>query len=507
MPPPRSARWIKPLASVCFGLALFNAGLAAMVLAGSGRPSLREAFTDRGVRDELIAELASHTRGVFDSHPDPDVGYRLLPRLSGVEFKGALLHTNSLGLREDEFALPKREGNVRVVLLGDSFVQGFGVDADDRMGVVLRKWLRAGDPDFAGRIEVLHVGVGGWNTRNECAFLRRQLSEFAPDLVVQLSVSNDLDDGTGVRGFGGRARFDSRRRDRADSRVYNEFTSELLGEASANYLIHGVDWESQHRFAEARDQVARLADEVEGLGAKYVFAGSWGGLNARLRSAFGPELGEERMLYVPSEFSQDRAHWVAPNDSHWNERGQELFATMLWAVIRERDLLPMLSLTADPERERRGRALIEAGHAEAHAVDNPWGLPDGVVGPRVDFRDPTREQLMQIHGGVDAAGHVSPYGSLLLAAPPDAAFLSIRGSALDRPELDGLQVRVFLNAVPIAGFELDASDPIDLRLPLPESVRGATWLSVRFLADDWGYRGAERQRCVAFRLDSVAIEP
>lgn len=49
--------------------------------------------------------------------------------------------------------------------------------------------------------------MGGWNAVAECAYLRRLLSELAPDLVIQVLVSNDLDDQMGARGFGGLAAF------------------------------------------------------------------------------------------------------------------------------------------------------------------------------------------------------------------------------------------------------------------------------------------------------------
>ena len=61
-------------------------------------------------------------------------------------------------MREQEYEIPKFSGTARIVLLGDPFVFGLGVNADERMGVFLEQELKRRS-SFKGAIEVLQIGV------------------------------------------------------------------------------------------------------------------------------------------------------------------------------------------------------------------------------------------------------------------------------------------------------------------------------------------------------------
>ncbi|MEO1086975.1 MAG: hypothetical protein AAFY88_22295, partial [Acidobacteriota bacterium] len=160
---------------------------------------------DEDTRRQVVLQMAASNAGLFDAHPDPDVGRLLTAERGDFEHLGVRVDTNRFGLRERDYAVPKPAGTTRVVLLGDSMVYGLRAAADDRMGVVLERELtgrRAGGG--GGDVEVLHLGVPSWNARNQAAFLRRQLSLIEPDLVLHILVPNDIEDDFGVRGFGAR---------------------------------------------------------------------------------------------------------------------------------------------------------------------------------------------------------------------------------------------------------------------------------------------------------------
>src|SRR5204862_4136075 len=53
--------------------------------------------------------------------------HRLRPNFSGM-IRGARFTTNSRGLRDREFAVPKPAGVFRIAVLGDSFTEGSGLD-------------------------------------------------------------------------------------------------------------------------------------------------------------------------------------------------------------------------------------------------------------------------------------------------------------------------------------------------------------------------------------------
>lgn len=99
---------------------------------------------------------------------------------------------NSLGLRGRERTYAKPDGVRRVLVLGDSFVEGAQVH--DSQGLVsrLEETLNETEP---GRYEVLNGGVGGWGTGQQYVFLANEGYRYEPDLVlIVLYLGNDIYD-------------------------------------------------------------------------------------------------------------------------------------------------------------------------------------------------------------------------------------------------------------------------------------------------------------------------
>jgi hypothetical protein len=497
-------RWIALLASSTLALFVFGSWLAWRYV-GSTKPfDLDAAVRDPGLRKELIERLVARSKGIFDTHPDPDVARVLQPGLENVGFEGTSVSSNEWGVREASYRLPKPPDVVRVVLLGDSYVFGYGAHANERMGVHLRQFLNQQALSFPGNVEVLHLAVGSWNAVSECEFARRQLSELAPDLLVQLLVTNDLDDNPGVRGFGARASFAPRTPERTDAMVSLTYPVEFTRKGNTNYLLEGVDWESRERYAELARHVERLARAVEANGGRYLLVAHWAGYKAKLRRFLGDGLREDQLLWLPDLFQTNKNLWVGPEDPHWNGAGHKLLAELLFGVIRGRSLLPVLQLKPWPAVERKADALEKDGHAQAHAEPPAayWGPRRPVLG-RLVFAPPTAESLRQVYTGIDQRGRVSPYAAVLLAGA--AGRLVLRGRSLDRPELDGVEVAVFVDELQVGSFELRSGLKIDHAWPLPAELRGREHVAARFVTPDWVYAGDQGRHCVSFTLEELAL--
>jgi hypothetical protein len=104
---------------------------------------------------------------------------------------------SSIGLRDDEVAIPKPPGTFRIVLLGDSFVEGAQVSVGQPSSEVLERALNA-LPTGAGRptrYEVVNAGVGGWGPGEEYLWLKTEGLGLQPDVVIQqLYLGNDISD-------------------------------------------------------------------------------------------------------------------------------------------------------------------------------------------------------------------------------------------------------------------------------------------------------------------------
>lgn len=101
-----------------------------------------------------------------------------------------IFHANSLGLRGPERPFAKQESTRRVVVLGDSFVAGYGVADEDVFTARLEHSLNDSGPP---RTEVINVGRTGSSTIREYDLYQMIGRRFQPDFVVlAYFLGNDL---------------------------------------------------------------------------------------------------------------------------------------------------------------------------------------------------------------------------------------------------------------------------------------------------------------------------
>lgn len=118
-------------------------------------------------------------------------GWRLSPgaHMRAVDSDRRLTYrveVNSLGWRDPERSRTKAAQVKRVLLLGDSFVFGTGVEMGERMGDLIDRGL--GD-----RVEVVNAAVAGWGTDQQYIYLNREGFALHPDVVVlSLSLGTDV---------------------------------------------------------------------------------------------------------------------------------------------------------------------------------------------------------------------------------------------------------------------------------------------------------------------------
>lgn len=505
---PRShLRWTVFFASLslALGLALLWALLQRPDLSSLLAPESRQRLLDDPrYHGEIVAELVSSAWGFWDSHSDPSVGRVLQPSLRGKIANQVAISTNACGMREREYALPKPAGLLRVVLLGDSLVLGWGCPQDQRMGVFLERFLEERARDGHPEIEVLHLAVDSWNVLAECEYLRRQLSLLRPDLVFHLTTNNDTDDVQGTRGFGVKARFTDLHRLRADVQIQGNYPRFALNRKTGTPLIYGVDWEGRERLRVARAAVLRLRAAIEAQGGRYVMVLHW--------SACAPAAGEQlvqgfpprQLAVLTREFWNRQELWVADQDPHWNPEGMREVAELLYGLIQRRALLPGLALPSAPEADRMVDECETSGlELLGQGVGDAW-LEALRIDARVDALALAQEEPGHFHGGIDAQGRLGPYASLLLVNHRARA-LAVRGRGLERPEIDGLVLKVYADEVLLHEFAVRAGQPFAGRWPLPPEFDRREAIDARFEASDYAYVGEDLQHCVSVQLESVAL--
>ena len=125
----------------------------------------------------------------------PDASGRLIKPEFDVEYR-----INSFGLRDREYSRLKPPGTRRLLIFGDSFAEGWGVQMEETVGRRLERELNSTQPDFAN--QVLNFGVAGFGTDQELLYFDQLGRHYEPDHILLLFYPNDLLNNLSKRGIG-----------------------------------------------------------------------------------------------------------------------------------------------------------------------------------------------------------------------------------------------------------------------------------------------------------------
>jgi hypothetical protein len=287
---------------------------------------------------------------------------------------------NSKGLRDREFAYEKPAGTSRILVLGDSFTCGYGVDADETYAKVLERLLGAGGASIASagaagaagsKWEVINAGVGSTGTAHQLAFFETEGYKYGPDIVVLGFFQNDFTDNLAS----GLYTVEAGRLVKHDARTtiwrriqgivchvpgYNTFfaSSHLLNFAKVRVARRhyqqlgtrydqpggqlGADTERQAQALEItkalisalRDTCARHQSRLVVLLIPKIDYGEW----PERTLALMEHMRAEGIAYIDLAAAfraEDAAGTVVsyPADHHWNAAGHDLAARMLYEFL------------------------------------------------------------------------------------------------------------------------------------------------------------------------------
>lgn len=123
---------------------------------------------------------------------DPLLGWRKIPNITGEHHTSeyrVLEQINAMGIRGPEYPLKKDSGEYRILVLGDSFAEGYTVSFKDLFSEVLKDSLRRKCPN--SDFEVINTGTGGYSTDQELLYFENEGVRFQPDFTILLFCTND----------------------------------------------------------------------------------------------------------------------------------------------------------------------------------------------------------------------------------------------------------------------------------------------------------------------------
>jgi lysophospholipase L1-like esterase len=111
-----------------------------------------------------------------------------IPGSSGIGRAGTYIHINSAGFRDTEHSLNKQVGIRRIMVIGDSFTFGSGVNLEDTYAKQLEQLLQRANISC----EVINCGVIGYRMWQNFEVLKRKVVPYQPGLVILGVFLNDI---------------------------------------------------------------------------------------------------------------------------------------------------------------------------------------------------------------------------------------------------------------------------------------------------------------------------
>jgi lysophospholipase L1-like esterase len=97
----------------------------------------------------------------------------------------SVVRINENGLRDRRHSYERQNDIERILVLGDSFAWGYGVEESERFSQLLEKSLD---------VEVINAGVSGYSTDQELLWYKNEGIKYETDLVILVIAGNDVGD-------------------------------------------------------------------------------------------------------------------------------------------------------------------------------------------------------------------------------------------------------------------------------------------------------------------------
>ena len=163
-----------------------------------------------------------------------------------------VIRTNSRGIRADEeIPYEKPAGIERIVVLGDSFMMGYGATLEEMaLSVMVQRLESAGH-----RVQLINLAVSGFGNAEELLYLRAEGMKYDPDLIVLGWHDTDILDNMRSGLF---ALEDGRLVRRAESYLPGVRTRELLFKIPFYRFLAG----NSHLYNRLRDDMGKFVKQL-----------------------------------------------------------------------------------------------------------------------------------------------------------------------------------------------------------------------------------------------------
>src|SRR6185503_3636202 len=123
---------------------------------------------------------------------DEVLGWKFIPYKGGKHITPEYTTSesfNSRGVRGPDRLYDKESRERRILVLGDSFAEGYSVEFEELFSSLLEHNLKARNDKFS--YSVVNMGIAGYSTDQELLLFQREGKKYHPDLTIIMFYEND----------------------------------------------------------------------------------------------------------------------------------------------------------------------------------------------------------------------------------------------------------------------------------------------------------------------------
>jgi len=259
---------------------------------------------------------------------------------------------NSHGMRDNEYSVDRTQKK-RMLILGDSFGWGFGVEHQERFSEILE--------NTHSNWEIVNASVSGYGTDQQFLFLKKNGLILKPDVVLLLFYGNDYEENTHGEKYwyfkpffvieDGHLKLQNVPVPKAT--IEQLLDRVLLGRTYLGPIFYRALWmlksilrhqktnsgkdskEEQSRYNVTSHLIIDMNELCGKIGAQFVLVSI--PMNAEKRTFLQNIAERERIPYLQLDeyFKSKMANVEFPHDRHWNVKGHEIAANAIDGFLRK----------------------------------------------------------------------------------------------------------------------------------------------------------------------------
>jgi len=302
-------------------------------------------------KQKLLSRLEVDAFSLYSEVADPLVGMigkRNIVILKPTEALGTNvsndMYMNNAGMRSKKPYLPKKENSYRIVCLGDSFVFGQGVDEEDRFCNQIGTWFQKNAIQIKGKqIETVTIGHSGWTMLQQATYMLTRLTDYDPDLIIVLTVDNDIQPNLGVTSNGMVTTSYSSEERSYGSGIFQNVAALPFNYASLTGLALDVTPSAQYYWKRGVQSLKRLSEVQKQRGGDILFSvlNSNGGEPTYFEDVYRQQFLQAHIdaPYMQVTYLRSNDTMVI-DDGHPNRLGHQIMADQYLLALAKLGLIP-----------------------------------------------------------------------------------------------------------------------------------------------------------------------